>query len=192
MILELIEAPTQEPISLEEALAHLRLGSGEDAVQVSSYLRAAREQVAARTGLCLAPAQYRLSLPHWLPEEYTELPKAPLLRVDSVRYLPQTHSGPVTEDSYLQLPASYWRVDPLGPHGQPQLWRAPLGALPPLYPHARAVQVDFASGPAEGRLHGALRIAILMLLRDLYDGNTEPNAALESLLTSHRASGFAG
>jgi len=191
VILELLEAPKEEPISLEEALAHLRLGSAEDAVQVQGLLRYAREQIEARTGQTLAVSRYRLSLPHWLPEEYTELPKAPLLSVEAIRFVPQSYKGPLLPTTYLHLQASGWRVEPYGPHGKNYLWTAPHQALPPLYPYAKAVQIDFVSGYAPAQVPGGLRIAMLMLLRDTYDQVTEPNAALESLISSHRHSGFA-
>jgi len=191
MILELLEAPSVEPISLEEALAHLRLGTAEDAVQVQGLLRAAREQVEARTGQEIAPARYRLYLPHWFPEEYTQLPKPPLLSVQEIRFVPQSHKGPVESGSYVGLSSSYWRSEPYGPHGENWLWTAPHPSLPPLFPDKKAVRIDFTSGYEPSRVPGGLRIAILMLLRDLYDQVTEPNAALESLILSHRNSGFA-
>jgi len=191
VILELLEAPKEEPITLEEALAHLRLGTAEDAAQVQALLRAAREQVEARTGQEIAQKRYRLFLPHWLPEDYTTLPKPPLRQVDSISFLPQSHKGPVDNSSYLQLSPSYWRVEPYGPHGQTRLWTAPHQALPPLFPDKKAVRIAFVSGYEPARMPGGLRIAILMGLRDLYDQVSEPNQALERLILSHRASGFA-
>jgi len=191
MILELLEAPTEEPISLEEALAHLRLGTAEDAVQVQGLIRAAREQVEARTGQTLALSRYCLSMPHWFAEEHAELPKPPLVSVESIRYTPQSYTGSSPHAHYAVLNSAYWRVDPIGPSGEGKLWTAPHPALPPLYPHARAVRIEFTAGNRPERITGGLRIAILMLLRDLYDQVTEPNAALESLILSHRNSGFA-
>jgi len=190
LILELLEAPTTEPVSLEEALAHLRLGTPEDAVQVQGLLRAAREQIEARTGREIAQKRYSLYLPHWLPEEYTELPKCPLQKVERIRFVPSSHTGLISSGSYLSLSPSYWRVEPYGPHGQNRLWTAPHQALPALFPDRKAVQIEFVSGYAAGQVPGGLRIAILMLLRDLYDQVTEPNSALESLILSHRQSGF--
>jgi len=191
VILELLEAPIEEPISLEEALAHLRLGTAEDAVQVQGLLRFAREQVEARTGQEIAQKRYRLYLPHWLPEEYTELPKPPIKSVERIHFVPQSHKGPVDGSSYVGLSGNYWRVEPYGPHGETRLWTAPHPALPPLFPDKKAVRIEFTAGYEPQRVPGGLKIAILMGLRDLYDQVTEPNPALESLLLSHRASGFA-
>jgi len=191
VILELLESVAPEPISLEEALAHLRLGTAEDAVQVQGLIRAAREHIEARTGQEIAQKKYRLSLPHWLPEEHTQLPKPPLQSVQEIRFVPQSYKGPLPPTTYLHLQASEWRVEPYGPHGENRLWTAPHQILPPLFPDKKAVQIDFTCGYEPERIPGGLRIAMLMLLRDLYDQVTEPNAALESLILSHRNSGFA-
>jgi len=191
MILELLETPKQEPISLEEALAYLRLGTADDAVQVQGLVRMAREQVEARTGQEIAQKKYCLYLPHWLPEEYTPLPRPPLHAVHSVSFVPQSHKGPIDWNSYNYLGGSDYRVEPYGPHGEPRLWTAPHQALPPLFPDKKAVRIEFTAGYPPERLPGSLRIAILIQLRDLYDQVTEPNPALESLITSNRISGFA-
>jgi len=192
MIVELLEAPTTEPVSLEEALAHLRLGTPEDAVQVQGLLRGARDIVEARTGQTLCPTRYRLYLPHWLPEEYTRLPKPPLQSVQAIRFVPQSHKGPVDSGSYVGLSGSYWRMEPYGPHGENRLWTAPHPALPTLFPDKKAVQIDFTAGYESSRIPGGFRIALLMLLRDLYDQVTEPNPAVESIILQHRLSGFIG
>jgi len=193
MILELLEAPVEEPISLEEALAHLRLGTAEDAVQVQGLIRAAREQIEARTGVTLCKTKWRAYFNYWPLLRYTALPKPPLLSVHSIRYLRATHTGTIYDSSYYPLANEFWSVEPVGPNATRLLRCEAHERLPKLMQIEKAVRIDFYSG-AESPAHipQGLRIAMLMLLRDLYDQVTEPNSALESLILQYRHSGFIG
>jgi len=197
VILELLEAPTTEPISLEEAMAHLRVGTPEDAAQIMGTVAAARDIVETRTGQTLCPTRYRLYLPHWPRTRYTPLPKPPLLSVEAITYLPRGSVGGVVppgqpRSRYQPLAKGLYGVDSLAPHQRRMLRTAPPAQMPPVREdEQKAIAIDFTAGASSAaEVPPALRRALLMLLRDLYDQVSEVNPAIESLLVSQRVAGF--
>lgn len=101
-------APTAaaEPVTLSDALAHLREVSdgGTNDALVTSLIKAAREACEARTGRVLIVTPFVLTLPSWPcagstnPLGMIDLKVAPLVAVQSVQYL--------DEDGVLQILAS--------------------------------------------------------------------------------------
>lgn len=99
----LITAPAEEPISVEELCSHLRDVSDADAV-LSRLIKAAREYVEEATSLALVSQGRKLTLDAWpgagdglewwdgvrdgaligRAPRFVELPRAPLISVDSV------------------------------------------------------------------------------------------------------------
>lgn len=110
-----VTAPTEEPVSLFEAVAHCRVDIEDDDPLIANLIKAARETVERRTGLCLVdrtldihldadrvsysgPLGYRGVWTSYVPPNPLPLPRAPLGSVTSVTYT-DTSGSSVTVDS---------------------------------------------------------------------------------------------
>lgn len=151
MLTQLTQADA-EPVSLEDAKAHLRVVHNSDDMMISSLIRAARENVEATTGRALASADYLWSVEHW-PTSRMRLPLLPVASVDSVTYLDP--DGVRVEMD----PAHYEFDDERASLGIP-CWR-------------RSVNVKFRADP--GEVPASLKAAVLMLVADMYE-NAEASA----------------
>lgn len=142
------DQPVQEPVTLEEAKAHLRIDYDAEDALIASYIAAAREYCEVVTGLALAPATWEARLDAF-PAGATELPYPPLVEVESVRYR-DAHGDEVTLD-----PAGY-TVDTLAKPGT----IAPVDA----WPDGSDVRIRYRAGYADGQIPYAARQAILLLV----------------------------
>jgi uncharacterized phiE125 gp8 family phage protein len=86
VFLQLITAPTAEPLTRDEAKAHLRVdGTAEDTL-IDTYLLAARQDVEAACGRALLPQTWELRLPRFPTWRCgIRLPKPPVTAIVSVR-----------------------------------------------------------------------------------------------------------
>jgi uncharacterized phiE125 gp8 family phage protein len=96
MAVKLITGPTDEPVSLDEAKAHLRAESDDDAL-IASLIATARQSVETITGRALMPQTWELALDEFprrlgrsCPDAHVEaidLPKPPIISLQSVKYV---------------------------------------------------------------------------------------------------------
>lgn len=94
-MLILVTPATEEPVSLDEARAHLRVAHDGDNVMIGSLITAAREVVELNTGRALAAADYA-----WSPESaaLARTPLTPATVTSAAGVLPITFTtipGPV-------------------------------------------------------------------------------------------------
>jgi uncharacterized phiE125 gp8 family phage protein len=81
-----ITPPAVEPISLDEAQAHLRVDHDTDSVLIESLIRTAREQAELIARRALINRTLDLSLDSWPGDRLIRLPFPPLVSVTSVTY----------------------------------------------------------------------------------------------------------
>ncbi len=135
-------APSEEPVSLDEAKAQCNIESDfvEDDTLLEALIAAARESCEARTGRQLAQATFALRLSGFPCEDIIELPKAPLVSVSSIAY--------VDGDGETQtLSTDVYEVDPYTTPGRVvlkygQVW-------PTTRDQRNAVTITFVAGYAE-------------------------------------------
>jgi len=87
MGLTLLTAPTEEPVSLAEAKAHLRVDFHDEDVLIASLIVAARQAVEERTGRALVTQKWRQTLDAWPLDGVIELDKPRLISIEAVSYL---------------------------------------------------------------------------------------------------------
>ena len=167
-MLRTVTAATVEPVSLEEAKAHLSVYHDSDDAMIEAFITAAREVVERETGVALAEAEYL-----WTPEH------APAYRyVSSLPLWPATVGGVTYWDgsARVAMDAALYGVDDdrglltLGTYAHPQ--------------------VAFTTVPV---VNQALNVAILLIVGDLYERREasverglDPNPAATRLIWANR------
>lgn len=86
MHLKLITAPALEPITLEQAKAHLRVEVNDDDLLIGSLITAAREAAEHETQRALMPQTWDLTLTAF-PAGAIRLPKPPMASITSIQYI---------------------------------------------------------------------------------------------------------
>lgn len=86
MALKLITAPSEEPISLGEAKAQLRVDWTNEDTQISSYILAAREYCEGFQNRQYITATWDLWLDDWPSKDRFDIPLPPLQSVASIKY----------------------------------------------------------------------------------------------------------
>ena len=180
MPLQLVTAPTQEPVSLAEARLHLRVDFSDDDALIMALIRSARLAAETITGRQLVTARWKYILdsfpgpslmgvpagrPFTLPGHAILIPKAPVQTIVSIDYLdmnrtPQT----MPAANYIaDLACEPARITPV--FGQ--IWPIPL-------PQIAAVSVTFDAGygnPAD--VPEGLKSGMLLRIGSLYQNREE-------------------
>ena len=79
--------PAQEPVSIAEAKAHLRLETGADDALVASLILTSRLHIEAALGLALTSQDFTLVLDRWPKSGVVEFPLRPVSAISAVRVL---------------------------------------------------------------------------------------------------------
>ena len=172
----LITAPTAEPVSLEEAKAHLRVTDAVEDGLIAALIASARGHVEARTGRQLMEATHELVLDAF-PVGPCELLPAPLLSVVSVTYLDAEGDPTVVSSADYRVEAY------VGPTCRPGLLSlAYLESWPTPQSIERNVRIRYKAGyltttaTSEEQQRAAvpaeLRQAILLLVGEMYARRT--------------------
>ncbi len=155
-------APAQEPVSLADAKAHLRVDSADDDALISRLITGARSELERGLGRALITQGWTYWLDAWPAGYAVALPLAPVQSVEAVRVY-------AMDDSFATLPASGYLLDGMG--SLPRLIRRGAIAWPqPLRP-GNGIAIDFTAGhgalPTD--VPAALRVALLVLVGHWYE-----------------------
>lgn len=182
-VFRLASPPSEEPITLQEARAHLRLDDGEDEY-LQALITAARRHCEAFQGRVYVTQSWDLYL-NGFPSGYIRIPLPPLQEISSITY--RDSSGELQT-----LDPSEYVVDRFREPGM--LCPARGRSWPATYPEINSVQICFVAGYGMAAdVPREVKQAILLKLADLYEhrggdegidkGITE---AVESLLWPER------
>jgi uncharacterized phiE125 gp8 family phage protein len=183
MPLKLFTPPCEEPVSLAEAMAHLRLESGEDAY-LTSLITAARRHCESFQRRAYVTQTWDLYL-NLFPPGCIKIPVPPCQSVMFIKY--KDIAG------ILQtLESTDYLVDSFSEPGL--ICRACGKSWPATYPEINSVQIRFAAGYGTAAdVPQEVKHAILLKVADLYEhrGGDEGidkniNDAIESLLWPDR------
>ena len=103
MSLDLVTAPLVEPISLEEAKAHLRVSHDDDDAIIQLYIQAARSYIDGEHGFlgrCLVTQTWLLTIDEF-PADEIKIPLPPLQRVIEVAYDDPDGNGTVLDPQHI-------------------------------------------------------------------------------------------
>lgn len=107
MILQVTTAPAEEPVSVAEAKAHLRIDVDNEDTLLEGYLLVAREQCELMARRALVTQTLQLRLECWPYDDRIELPRPPLQSVTSVAYTDSDgNAGTMPSGDYIVDAAS--------------------------------------------------------------------------------------
>ena len=171
-----VEMPAEEPVSITDAVEHLRVSDTEEYMDIAQRVRSARVQVEQYCGLALFTQSLEVRFDGWPGRRYLELPRAPLQSVTSFSYFPAVGDEVVIDpadyvvDTFSE-PGRIWLADGVG-------W--PSAALRP----GMSVRVQYVAGHTNiVDVSDDIRSVILLVLGDLYE-NRERTVMQPGLTTA--------
>ncbi len=184
MSLQLITPPALEPVTLDEAKAHLKVDTADDDALIATLIAAARTRAEWHCGRAFITQAWILWLDCWPGDGEIEIPLPPLQAVSAITTYARDGS-PGTLD-----PLTY-TVDAASQPGRVVLACA---AVPPLANLRRinAIAVAFSAGygTTESSVPAPIREAILEIVAELYanrgDAAATPSPAALALLAPYR------
>lgn len=165
MGLKLVSAAANEPITLEDAKAFLRVSFDDDNELIEALISAARASAEMFTGRALVDQTWDYFVDEFPEESFIRLPRAPLLEVLSVNY------GGAGNESVLS--AAGYIVDNASAPARVALVSG--GSWPTVTDIANGVRIRFRAGyvdndqsPASGEIPPDIIAAIKLTIGSLY------------------------
>ena len=182
MPLILTTSPAIEPVTLDEAKAHLKVDTTDDDALIGTLISAGRAKAEWATGRAFITQGWTLAADAWPDDGVFEIPFPPLQSVASV-------TAYALDDTATALDPATYQVDAVS---SPARLALKANASPPVNLRAlNAVQIVFIAGygNSESDVPALIREAILEIVADLYvnrgDTNDIPLAAM-ALLAPYR------
>lgn len=166
MGLQVIAPPVEEPITLEDLKADLKVSHSDDDAQLLRLLGEAREWVETRTEREIALKTWQFTIDYF-PSSEIILPHRPVDSVVSVKY---------DDEAGLEqtMPPAEYYLDNASEPG----WLFPVTSWPATLDAVNAVRVAYQAGYADPALVPTpLKSAITLQTQELYDG---PDGARQS------------
>jgi len=158
-----IDKPDPYVLILDEIKKHLYETDSDNDSMIVVLSKVAREYAEARTWKQIIPATYILYLDKF-SEGIIELPKFPVISVDSIKYYDTT-------ETLQTLDADYYQQDL---NSEPARIR-PIDTWPSTYEMLNAVEIEFKAGFDESqqgekyKVPEKIKQAMLMLIKHWYD-----------------------
>lgn len=169
MSLKLITAPTVEPVSLDEAKAHLRIDEDNtvENTLLNSLILSSREFCEGFQHRGLITQTWELWLDAWPDKDYIQIPLPPLQSVTSVKYYD-------TDDTEATFSSDYYFVDIKSELGRVALNYGEVWPTTTLRP-VNGICVTFVAGYGDAATDVPERVrqAMLLLISHWYE-NREP------------------
>ena len=173
MTLSLITAPTSQPITAAEAMAHARIDDpADDSLDITAKVAAAVTDREAFTRRQFCSATWELWLDAWPTDGVIRLPKPPLASVTSIKYIDPDG----VEQTWSS--ANYTVVAPAGPNAQHGYVVAGYGVgFPSVRNVPAAIKVRFVAGyGAATAVPEVFKQAIKLTFAEMYAFREEQSA----------------
>lgn len=182
MPLQLITPPAVEPVTLDEAKAHLKVDTAYDDALITALIAAARARAEWHTGRAFVTQSWVLWLDGWPAGNCVEIPLPPLQAVTSLT----TYA---LDDAATVLDASLFQVDIASSPARVTL-KSPAAIANTRKLNAIAIAFDAGYGDAASDVPQAIRTAILEMIAELYtnrgDIESAPPAIAQAMLAPYR------
>lgn len=169
-MLKLLTPALANPVSLEEAKAHLRVTGTDDDAYIGALVSASTDAAQQLTGRQCEPATFALYLDGF-PCGPIDLPRPPLQSVASISYV--APDGTVTDLAAFEVDTATGRVLPAFGSSWPATRAVPS-----------AVTVTFVAGYPTGETPFALKAAIQLLVGGLYE--TRESEVIGTIVTANK------
>ncbi len=164
--LKLIAPPALEPVTLADMKAHARIDADSDDALLTGFITAARQWAENYVGRAFVAQTWRMTLDDWPEGLSVELPRPPLLAVESVRTFDADDASQVwaADNYYVDTISEPGRVTPRACAA----WPVPGRAL-------NGVEIDYVAGygSAADDVPEAIRLAIKQLATHWYEHRGE-------------------
>ena len=181
MSLQLITPPALEPVTLDEAKAHLKVDTTDDDALIERLIAAARARAEWHTGRAFLTQSWILWLDCWPPLDVAETPLPRLQAVGSVT----TYSR---DDSASVLDPALYLVDTASEPGRLAFHCIAPASLRRV--NAVAIAFDAGYGDTADDVPAPIREAILEIVAELYvhrgDGPDDVSLTAQALLAPYR------
>lgn len=169
MALVLTGAPAIEPVTLDEAKAHLRAGGTLEDVLVSSLVLTSRLQIEAALDVAMIDQSWTLQLDRWPRRSEVEIPLSPLKGVTNVRV--RDASG-----AWQDVPATAYLTDIAS--RPPRIVFHGGAARPQPGVPAAGIEITFTAGfgATAASVPAPLKHAILLLTAHWYENREAAGA----------------
>lgn len=178
MSLTLIAAPAEEPVTLLEAKAHLKIETDAEDALIESLIAAARARCEWHSGRALVSQGWLLTLDDWPGDGIIEIPLPPLQNVASVTCYGE-------DDSARLIDADRYHVDAKAAPARLSLkssWSPPFVSLRRI----GGIEIGFTAGYGDAAaVPQPIRQAILATIADLHAHRGDDDA-----LVGARAAGL--
>ncbi|HEX4535233.1 MAG TPA: head-tail connector protein [Rhizomicrobium sp.] len=179
MPLQLITPPAIEPVTLDEAKAHLKVDTAADDALITSLIAAARARAEWHMGRALITQSWTLWLDCW--PDVIEIPLPPLQAVTSITAYALNDAATVLDAATYQVDLASSRVA-LKANAAPPVNLRKLNAI--------AVAFTAGYGDEASDVPAPIREAILQMIAELYanrgDANAEVSTSALALLAPYR------
>jgi uncharacterized phiE125 gp8 family phage protein len=194
MGLVIVTEPTEFPVSLEEAKAHLNVNHSDDDAKIELYIAAATAHIDGPDGWLgrsLVGRTYDLFLDAW-PEDGIRLTHPPIIEVEGVFYTRDADGDGVGAEE--EFSSGSYVVDTRSIHG----WVVPadagwatdiLDTTNAVRVRYRAGYIDTSDSPSSGEVPANIKAGILVLVEMMYDQGqaaVRMPIAAEMLLSTYR------
>jgi uncharacterized phiE125 gp8 family phage protein len=174
--------PAEEPVTLAEAKAYLRIGHDDEDALISTLITAARRRAVAETGLAFVSQGWSLYLDGWPETGVIELPIGPLIAVSAVKTYGEDDTPAVIEPAHYYVDAVS-RPPRLLLRGS-RVWARP-GRI------GNGIEIAFTAGfGAASAVPADLRQAVLELVAHFYAHRGDEEASIpltvRDVLAFHR------
>jgi len=171
MSLQLVTPPAIEPVTLDEAKAHLKVDTADDDALIGALISSARARAEWHMGRALITQGWTLWLDAW--PDVIEVPLPPLQAVTSI-------TAYALNDAAMVLDPATYQVDAAS---SPARIALKADAAPPVNLRAlNAIAVQFTAGygNAESDVPAPIRQAILEMIAEAYANRGDANAEMSS------------
>lgn len=154
MISYLLAGPAEEPVSLGQAKAFLKVDDSAEDGLIGTLIAAARLHVESVTGRALLAQSWRAVLDAWPANGWVKLPVGPLISITAVTAFDE--DGDAHEVPLTQFSSALDRLNvPLG-----------LVGMPPLLQERQGIEIDYVAGfgTAPDDVPADVRQAMLVLV----------------------------
>lgn len=168
--MKLITPSTLEPLTLEEAKAHLQVFDGDDDAYINTLIKVARRVVEGKVGIQIMPATYEAVVPDF---NHPFILKGPVKEIESITYLneygaTQTLTNIEANESEGTAAINYYWLDT---YSYPHFIGFDRQLAPAVSYTPYAIKVRFKAGFDE--VPEDIKQAMLLIIGTLYENRQE-------------------